>query len=66
MSDPAVSPYRVTVEAVEVPFTRLVLFFIKAGLAAIPAALALMAIFMAIGFVLRAIFGFGPGYWHYY
>ena len=65
MSDPTPSPYRVTLEAIDVPFSRLVMFFIKAGLAAIPAAIAVMFIFMAIGMVLRALFGYGPGYWHY-
>jgi hypothetical protein len=71
MSDPVqpVTPSetRITLSAIDIPFGRLVLFFIKAALAAVPAALAVMAIFMVIGVVLRAVFGFGHGggYWHY-
>jgi hypothetical protein len=66
-ASPAPMPARVTVEALDIPFGRLVLFFIKAALAAVPAMLAVMAILMVIGFLLRAVFGFGHGggYWHY-
>ena len=39
MADP--NSYRVTVTDIDVPFTRLVAFFVKAGLAAIPAAIIL-------------------------
>lgn len=63
MSDPTASaPSRVTVTNIDIPFTRLVAFFVKASLAAIPAAIILMLIFAVVGLVLGAIFGGGPGF----
>ena len=52
---------RVTVEALEIPFLKLVLFFVKAGLAAVPAALILMLVFGLIGALFHGLFG--SGYW---
>lgn len=61
MSDPTVSaPSRVTLTNIDIPFTRLVAFFVKASLAAIPAAIILFLIFAVAGLVLGAIFGGGP------
>ncbi|MGL4728961.1 MAG: hypothetical protein ACRCWO_09415 [Bosea sp. (in: a-proteobacteria)] len=73
MPDPApspspssTSPYRVTVEAIDIPFAKLVLFFVKAGLAAVPAALILMIVFFLFGALMHGLFGLGGGrYWHY-
>lgn len=42
---------------VDIPFGRLIMIFIKIGLAAIPAAIVVSIIFMLIGFILSAIFG---------
>ena len=53
------SDNRVTLVDINVPFTRLVFFFVKAALAAIPAAIIVTLILMFIGFLLRAIFGVG-------
>jgi hypothetical protein len=53
---------RVTVEAVDIPFLRLVAFFVKAGLAAVPAAIILMIVFGLIGAALHGLSGMG--YWH--
>jgi hypothetical protein len=52
---------RVTLTDIDVPFGRLVFFFVKAALAAIPAALIVMVILMFVGFLLSAIFG--GGHW---
>jgi ABC-type transporter Mla maintaining outer membrane lipid asymmetry permease subunit MlaE len=59
--------YRVTVEAIDIPFLRLVMFFVKAGLAAVPALFIIMAIFMLFGAMMHGLFGMGFGgrYWHY-
>jgi hypothetical protein len=64
---PTPSQYRVTVEALDIPFTKLVMFFVKAGLAAVPAALILTILFMLFGALLHGLFGMGYGgrYWHY-
>lgn len=50
---------RVRLIDIDVPFGRLVFFFVKAALAAIPAALIVMFILMLIAFLMRAIFGVG-------
>jgi hypothetical protein len=50
---------RVTLIDLDVPFGRLVFFFVKAALAAIPAAIIVSLILMLIGLLLRAVFGFG-------
>jgi hypothetical protein len=43
----------------DVSFWRLVLFFVKASLAAIPAAIIVGLILMLIGMLVRLVFGFG-------
>ena len=48
---------RVTVVDLRIPFIRLMLFFVKAALAAIPAAIIAGFILMLIAAVLAAIFG---------
>jgi hypothetical protein len=45
----ASEPMGVTVTALDIPFTRLVAFFMKAVIAAIPALILLLAIFWTIG-----------------
>jgi hypothetical protein len=47
----------VTVVDLRIPFIRLVLFFVKAALAAIPAAIIVSFIVMLIAAVLGAVFG---------
>jgi hypothetical protein len=46
----------VTVTRIEVPFFRLVAFFLKAALAAIPAILLLMVVLWGVGHVLQVYF----------
>jgi hypothetical protein len=58
-SDAAVRP--VTITDLDVPFGRLVLFFIKAGLAAIPAIVVVMLTIGVVGALLRGLVRFG--YW---
>ena len=43
----------------DISFWRLVLFFVKASLAAIPAAIIAGFILMLIGIIIRGLFGFG-------
>ena len=43
----------------DISFWRLVLFFVKASLAAIPAAIIVGLILMLIGMIVRGLFGFG-------
>jgi hypothetical protein len=50
---------RTVLTDIEIPFGRLIVIFIKFGLASIPAAIVLMIIFMVIGLILTAIFGVG-------
>jgi hypothetical protein len=50
----------VTVIDVRIPFTRLVIFFVKAGLAAIPAAIIVTMIVMALAAATAAMFGGSP------
>lgn len=52
---------RVTLVDLDVPFGRLVFFFVKAALAAIPAAFIVGLILMLVGFLLSAVFG--AGHW---
>ncbi|AVO45673.1 hypothetical protein [Phreatobacter cathodiphilus] len=54
-------PTPITVTAIDVPFTRLVGFFFKAALAAIPALIAVALVVKLIG----AILFFGFGAWRY-
>jgi hypothetical protein len=49
---------RVTISDIDVSFVRLVVFFVKAALAAIPAAIIVSLILMLVGLLLRALFGF--------
>jgi hypothetical protein len=61
MADP--NSYRVTVTDIDVPFTRLVAFFVKAALAAIPAAIIVAIVLRVIGALLAGLLvgsGFGP------
>jgi hypothetical protein len=51
---------RTTLTDIDISFGRLIMIFIKFGLAAIPAAIVITIIFMLIGLVLSAIFG--PGF----
>lgn len=48
----------------DISFWRLVLFFVKASLAAIPAAIIVGLVLMLIGMLVRVLFGFGGwGFW---
>ena len=49
--------HRITISDIDIPFGRLVAFFVKATLAAIPAAIIVWIILMAMWFVMAAIFG---------
>ena len=51
---------RMVVTDVDIPFARLVVFFFKAGLAAIPAAFAVWLVIALLMSAFGAIFGFGP------
>ncbi|MCX7324368.1 MAG: hypothetical protein NTZ14_08015 [Hyphomicrobiales bacterium] len=62
MSDTTIQPSgvtRVSLSSLDVSFGQLVLFFVKAGLAAIPAILILMLTVGVVGAVLRGIFRIG-------
>ena len=50
---------RIVVVDLRIPFFRLVFFFVKAALALIPATIILIALSLAIGAVVAAIFGGG-------
>lgn len=50
---------RVTVADIDIPFTRLVGIFIKWGIAAVPATIALSVIFSLVFSLLWGILGFG-------
>lgn len=54
--DHEVEPVPSIVRAIEVPFFRLVLFFLKAAVAAIPALILLTAILFAGGQILKNVF----------
>ena len=61
MVDP--NSYRVTVTDIDVPFARLVAFFVKAALAAIPAAIIVALVLRIVGALLAGLFlgsGFSP------
>ncbi len=53
---------RMTVVDIDIPFTRLVGIFIKWGIAAVPATIALSVIFSLVFSLLWGILGFGA--WH--
>jgi hypothetical protein len=60
MADP--NSYRVTVTDIDVPFGRLVAFFVKAALAAIPAMLIVAVIVRLVGALIASAFlGLGRG-----
>ena len=51
-------PYhRIVISDIDIPFGRLVAFFVKATLAAIPAAIIVWLILMVMWFVVATIFG---------
>jgi hypothetical protein len=54
-------PTAVSLNAVDISFGRMVLFFFKAGLAAIPAAILVGLSLGLVGALLRGVFRFG--YW---
>ena len=49
--------HRITISDIDIPFGRLVVFFVKATLAAIPAAIIVWFVLMAMWFVMAAVFG---------
>ena len=53
--------HRITISAIDIPFSRLVAFFVKSALAAIPAAIIVWLVIVFFWFVLAAIFG--PAMW---
>jgi hypothetical protein len=53
---------RVVVTDLRIPFIRLMLFFIKAGLAAIPAMIIVGIIVMLVAAVVAAALGGGPSF----
>jgi hypothetical protein len=55
----AEQPSRTVLTDIDIPFGSLVLFFVKASLAAIPAAIIVALVLAFIGGILRLIFGLG-------
>ena len=53
-------PTPIVITDLRIPFIRLVMFFVKVALAAIPAAIILTIIFMVIAAVLAAALGGSP------
>jgi hypothetical protein len=51
----------IVITDIDIPFSRLVAFFVKATLAAIPAAIIVWFVIAVFWFILAAIFG--PGLW---
>ena len=49
--------HRITISDIDIPFGRLVAFFVKATLAAIPAAIIVWVVLMAMWFVMATISG---------
>ncbi|MCZ7657944.1 MAG: hypothetical protein M5U07_08810 [Xanthobacteraceae bacterium] len=58
-TQPPVPEQRTVLTDIDIPFGRLVVFFIKVGLAAIPAAIILWLIMWVIVMVFGMLFGFG-------
>ncbi|MCP8937011.1 hypothetical protein NK718_00640 [Alsobacter sp. SYSU M60028] len=56
-------PAGVTIADIDIPFGRLVAFFVKAALAAVPATLILWVIMGFVAMVLGTLFGFGQHGW---
>ncbi|MGL4441341.1 MAG: hypothetical protein ACRCUE_18955 [Bosea sp. (in: a-proteobacteria)] len=69
LTTPTPALTRVSLASLDVSFGRLVLFFVKAGLAAIPAILIIMLTVGVVGAILRGIFRVGfwgmHGGWYY-
>jgi hypothetical protein len=59
----AEQPSRTVVTDIDIPFGSLVLFFVKASLAAIPAAIIVMFILAFISWIFGALFGLGHMGW---
>jgi hypothetical protein len=59
----AEQPSRTVLTDIDIPFGSLVLFFVKASLAVIPAAIIVSFILAFIGWLFRLIFGFGHMGW---
>jgi hypothetical protein len=59
----AEQPSRTVLTDIDISFGSLVLFFVKASLAVIPAAIIVSFILALIGWVLRLIFGLGHMGW---
>lgn len=57
------SQNRVVLTDIDVPFGRLVAFFVKAAFAAIPAAIIVWVTLVGLSVLLGLVFGFGP-FWH--
>ena len=49
--------HRTVISDIDIPFSRMVAFFVKAALAAIPAAIIVWIILAAIWFLMAALFG---------
>ena len=49
--------HRIVITDIDIPFTRLVAFFVKATLAAIPAAIIVWLIFVTVWSLLATMFG---------
>ena len=49
--------HRIVIDDIDIPFGRLVAFFVKATLAAIPAAIIVWVILMVLWFVVATVFG---------
>jgi hypothetical protein len=63
-TQPAAGMPRTTLTNIDIPFGRLIVIFIKFGLAAIPAAIVVSFILMLVGMALSAIFGPGFMFFH--
>ena len=50
----------IVIRDIDIPFTRLVAFFVKAALAAIPATIIVWLVLAALWLLLAALFGPGP------
>ncbi|WP_414473468.1 hypothetical protein [Microvirga sp. M2] len=59
----AEQPSRTVLTDIDIPFGSLVLFFVKASLAVIPAAIIVGFILAVIGWILGAVFGVGHMGW---
>lgn len=57
MPEPTSRDYRVTLADLDIPFGRLVLFFIKVGLAMIPALIIVYVVLVLLAMIAGFIFG---------